>query len=117
MNEVEAAGEGGGNRRKGQEFATGISPDRLVGRHVFCALDSFGSDLERPGQNQGHRKSEDEQENHDPDRPVGNIEERKNLSGNLDEDPADDGISDGNAIDIAPLQFAQEPAPVHQPPF
>src|SRR2546421_190344 len=86
-------------------------------RHVFGAFNAFRSDFERPCQNEGHGKSKDKKKDHPADRPARNLEERKDLRDNLDQHPADDGIGDGNAINVPPLQFAQEPAPVHPPTF
>jgi len=105
--------DGGRDRGDGQEFSAGMVPDRFVGRHIFGALDSFRSELERPGQDQGHRKAEKEKEDHDPRRPVGNVEEGKNLGRDLDQDPAHDGVSNRDAVNVPPLQFPQEPAPIH----
>ena len=82
-------------------------------RHLLSPLESFRRELEGPCENERDGKSENEEQNHNPDRPNRNVEERKNLGGDLDQDPADDHIGDGDAVNVAPLQFPQEFAPVH----
>src|SRR5207248_10870153 len=83
-----------------------VTPDRFMGRHLFGALEPLRRKFEGPGQDEGDGKSENKQQHHQPNRPVGDFEERENLGGNLDQYPADDGIGDRNAINVTSLQLA-----------
>ncbi len=71
-------------------------------------LDSFRRDLERPRQDERDRKSENEQQHHQPDRPVWNFEKWKDLRRDLNQQPRHDGIGDRDLVNVAALQFGEE---------
>ena len=45
--------------------------------------------------------------------PIGNFKKRKDLRRDLDQQPANDCVSDRDLVNIAPLQFGEEVAKVH----
>ena len=91
-----------------------MMPDGLLRRNVLRAFDTFRSQLEGPSQNQRDREPENEKQNDDAHRPVGNLEEREYLGRDLDAHPAGDCVGHGDAIDVSPLQFGEELARVHR---
>jgi hypothetical protein len=90
-----------------------MMPARFMRRHIHGALDAFRRELESPREDQRERKSQGKEEHYEPHRPDRNFEERENLGRDLNQDPADDGISDRDAVNVPSLQFPQESAPVH----
>src|SRR6266550_4691577 len=48
-----------------------------------------------------------------PHHPGWNFQEREDLRGNLNQEPADNGVGDGNFVDVAPLQFSEEVLRIH----
>ena len=58
--------------------------------------------------NQRNRKTERGQDNDQANRPVWNVQKRKNLRSNLNQEPPDDGICDGDLVNVAPLQLGEE---------
>ena len=90
-----------------------MAPDRRVRRDVLGAFNAFRSEFEGPRQNKGDGEAKEKKKNHHSKRPIRNIENGKNLRGDLDEQPADGGVDNRDPVNIAPLQFAEEIAPVH----
>src|SRR6266498_4015055 len=95
------------------KFSTGLAPNRFAKIDIFCPLDSFRRQLECPGQNHRHGKSDNEQQYNKTHSPVRNFKEWKNLTRNLHEQPCDDCIGDRDLVNVAPLQFGEEFAHVH----
>jgi len=95
------------------KFATSLTPNRFAKIDIFRALDSFRRQLECPGQNQRHGKSNDEQQHHKTHGPIRNFEEWKNLTRDLHEQPRHDCVRDRNFVNIASLQLAEEILWVH----
>src|SRR6266568_4705416 len=85
------------------KFATTLARNRFANIDIFCALDSFRRQFKRPGKNQRHGKSDDEQQHHKTYRPIRNFEKRKNLARDLHEQPCKDCISDRNLVNVASL--------------
>src|SRR6266542_4285297 len=85
------------------KFATGLAPNRFTKIDIFCALDSFRRQLECPGKNQRHWKSDNEQQHHKTHSPIRNFKERKNLTRDLHQQPCHDAVSNRNFINVAPL--------------
>ena len=79
-----------------------------MGDNFFGPFDPFRCQLEGPGENHCDWETQEEDEHDEPDGPAGNLEKGKDLSRDLDQEPGDDGISDRDLINIAPLQFGQE---------
>ena len=80
----------------------------------FCrAFDAFGSDLKRPGENERKGKANDNQQNHQPDDPGRNVEDREDLRDSLSQGPAGDDVSDSNFVNVAPFQFGKEVVDLH----
>ena len=65
------------------KFATGLARDRTAKIDILFAFDSFRRQLECPGKNQRHGKSNNERQHHQTHRPTRNFEERKNLTCDL----------------------------------
>jgi hypothetical protein len=63
---------------------------------IFRSLQSLRRQFRRPRKNEGNRKSEDQEQNDEPHCPIGDFEERKNLTRHLHEQPCDDCIGDRN---------------------
>ena len=72
------------------------------------APDSLRSQIEYPRQDERDWKTQHQREHNKADRPIGNFEERKNLRRDLNDQPARDGVGDGNAIDLAAFQFGKK---------
>src|SRR5438270_7504324 len=81
---------------------------------VLFKLDSLRGYLECPRTNHGDRKPNDSEQNDQPDDPVWNIEKRKDLRRDLDEQPSRHDIGDCNAVNTAPFQFAEKSARIHR---
>src|SRR5947207_12346287 len=69
----------------------------------FCAFDPFGRRFKCPCNDQCDRKTDDQKQNYQTNCPIGNLEKRKDLRRNLDEQPRDDSINDRNFVNVAPL--------------
>ena len=82
-------------------------------RRVIRALDPFRRELKSPCDDERHGQAQNEQQDHEPDRPVRDLEKRKRLRHDLDEQPRDDGVGDCNLVNITPLQLGEEVARVH----
>src|SRR6202011_1936593 len=80
--------------------------DRRCRRHrqwrieAFGSFDPLGGEVEDPGKNQCDWKPYYQQDDDEPHRPVWDFEKRKDLSGNLREQPAYHRVGDRNPIDL-----------------
>src|SRR5437899_8338327 len=99
------------------KFTTGLARDRFATIDSFCAFDSFRRQLECPGQNHRHGKSDNEQQHYKTHSPIRNLEERKNLTRDLHQQPRNDCVGDRNFVNVAPLQLDKEFAQVHNELF
>src|SRR5207302_8571035 len=61
-------------------------------------------------------ETEDSGQHDKPDHPVRNLEEWKNLRGDLDQKPCSNAVSDCRPIDVAPFQFGKKVSRVHSFP-
>ena len=95
------------------ELPAGAASDRFRGRHLVGALEPFGRPLKDPRDDHGHRKTEQEDDNDKANGPIRNVEEGKDLRRDLDQEPGDDAVSRGRAIDIAPPELSEKVARVH----
>jgi hypothetical protein len=86
----------------------GFTLDRFVRLNVFRSLDAFWGQLECPCQNQSDGKANHDDEHNEPHRPIWNFEKWKDLRRDLDEQPCDDCVSDGDFVNVAPLQLSEE---------
>ena len=59
------------------------------------------------------RKTEDTDEHDESNDPIRNLEEWKNLRGDLDQKPGDNAVSNCDPVDVATLQLGQKGARVH----
>src|SRR5207253_8362213 len=80
---------------------------------IFRAFDSFRSELKGPSDDERDRESSRDQYDHQPHDPSWNLQERENLGGNLNQEPADNRIGDRNFINIASLQLGEEILDLH----
>jgi hypothetical protein len=69
---------------------------------IFPALDPFGSYLKSPRDDQRDGEADCDQCNDEANDPSWNLEKWKNLRRNLDEQPADNRISNRNFVYVAP---------------
>src|SRR5262249_28531267 len=88
----------------------------LIRRDIVSSFEAFRSHFKSPGNDQGNRKTEDRNHHHKPNDPIRNLEEWKNLRGNLDHKPRDNAVSNRDPINVAPLQFDEKVARVHPSP-
>src|SRR6266481_1933198 len=86
---------------------------RLCGIDVLGALDAFWRYLICPRENQGDRKTDNDERDDETNDRIGNIEYWKNLSDALRERPTCDNVGDGNLVNVAPLQLGQKIARIH----
>src|SRR5438477_3089626 len=94
------------------QLATCLSTNSTI--DVLFKLDSLRGYLECPRTNHGDRKPNDSEQNDQSDDPVWNIEKRKDLRRDLDEQPSRHDIGDCNAVNTAPFQFAEKSARIHR---
>src|SRR4029077_15316049 len=90
----------------------GVNPDVfLLSGHVRhrvgrCrALNSLRRQLKHPGQNERNRQAHDNEKDNQADRPVRNVEDRKDLRDSLRKSPTRDNVSNRNFVNIASLQL------------
>jgi hypothetical protein len=74
---------------------------------------SFGRDLVSPGQHERDGKTNSQRKNYQSRPPVRDLENRKNLGRNLDEQPTYDSVSDGDAVDIPALELGEKFFKIH----
>jgi len=79
----------------------------------FRAFDSFRCQFKCPCENQCNRKSEREQHDHQPDRPIRNLEKGKDLRRDLHEQPRNHRVRDRNLVNVATLQPGKEVPQIH----
>src|SRR5205809_1656885 len=101
------------SHNEGRELPRAPMRDVLGRRNVLGALYPLRCHFKSPGNDESDRKTEDDYENDKPDRPIRNLEERKNLRGDLDQEPGDNRVSNCNPVDVAPLQLGEKVARVH----
>src|SRR5207249_55284 len=77
------------------------------------SLQALRRQLKRPRDHESNRKTNHNQHYHQPDCPVWNLEERKNLRRYLHQQPCDDCVGDSDFVNIAPLQLSEEVLRVH----
>ena len=78
-----------------------VFPSRKI--DIFRALDSFRRELEGPGDDERDWESSRDQNDDQSHNPGRNLQEWKNLRGNLNQQPANNRIGDGDLVNIAPL--------------
>src|SRR5437588_2862946 len=81
---------------------------------VCFKLDSLWGYLECPRTNHGDRKPDDSEQDDQPDDPVWNIEEGKDLCCDLDEQPGYYEVGHCDAVNTAPFQFSKKSAHSHR---
>jgi|SRR5437762_7801086 len=74
---------------------------------LSTSLNSFRRDFEHPGENQSNRKSDNQKQYHQPHRPIRNFEKRKDLRGDLDQQPTDNRVSDSNLVKLRRFSSAK----------
>ena len=75
-----------------------------------CALNSRGSYIEGPRQDQRERKTSERQRDRQPQAPDGQLPRRKNSRRHLDDEPASNDVSRGDTINLSPAQLSKETA-------
>ena len=85
------------------KFATGLAPNRFAKIDIFRALDSFRREFKRPSQDQRNWKTNYQEQHHQAHSPTWDIEEWKNLAGDLHEQPRDDRVRNCDLVNVAAL--------------
>ena len=80
---------------------------------VFRAFQSFRRQFKRPRDNERDGKPDDNCEHNKAHCPIRNFEKRKDLGGNLNEQPTDDRVRDRDLVNVAPLQLGEEVVDLH----
>ena len=75
---------------------------------IFRAFDSFRSELKGPGDDECDWESDRDQRDDQAHDPIWDLQERENLGGNLNQEPADNRIGDRNFINVAPLELGEK---------
>ena len=81
---------------------------RSVNIDVFGAFEAFRRYFKSPSAGQGDRKADDNEDNANPNDSVRNVEHWEDLRDSLRECPTSDDVSDGDLVNIPPLQFAKK---------
>jgi hypothetical protein len=103
LKQEQAEGERSENRNRNQQFAPAASRDAVRRCHLIRPLDPFRRQLKRPRDDQRDRKTQQHQhDDHCRDR-AGKMERRHDRGRDLHDEPANDGIRHGDAVNIAPL--------------
>src|SRR5438094_6115406 len=92
--------------------AMAISKTRWAARRTWAGATSPNS-CSRPGNYQGNRKSDHNERNHQTHDPVRDLQERKDLSCDLNREPPNDHVGDRHLVDVAAFQFGEEVALIH----
>jgi hypothetical protein len=82
-------------------------------RRVWGALDSFRSQFERPSENKCNRETQDHKQDYRARDCIGEMQCRNYRRCDLHHEPSNNRISDGNFVNIAPLQLCEEVLRVH----
>src|SRR5712691_11218489 len=72
------------------------------------SLQSFRCQLECPGKNQRYRKTQDNKQDHRASNRIGEMQSRNYGCRDLHHEPSNDRVSDGNFVNVAPLQLGEE---------
>src|SRR5258708_20066398 len=78
--------------------------------NLWGGLNSLRRHVVRPGEDEGDRKTDQQQHDDKAQRPVRQFPCRKNRRTNLNEESRSDDISGRNAINFPPLQLLEEAA-------
>src|SRR6266513_254350 len=95
------------------KFAAGLSGKRWAKIDIFRSFQSFRRQLKGPCDHKGNGKTNHNQHYHQPNCPIRNFEERKNLTRYLHQEPGNDCVGDRYLVDMAPLQLSEEVLRVH----
>ena len=77
------------------------------------SLQSFRCQLKGPRDHEGNWKTNHNQHYHQPDCPIWNLKERKDLRCDLHHQPCDDCVGDRNLVNVPSLQFSEEIPWIH----
>ena len=111
MQEAEDQQSGCGDRqhdRDSDELAPGPGRDGFVRVDIFGPFDPFRCHFKRPGPNQRHWKTQDQEQHQEAYRPLRDLEEWKDLRRDLNQQPRQNGVRDRHFVNIPPLQFGEE---------
>ena len=84
------------------KFTTGLVRNRFANIDIFRSLQAFWRQLEGPRDDEGNGKTNHNEHYHQPDGPIRNLEKRKDLRGDLHQQPCDDCVGDRDLVDVAP---------------
>src|SRR5437773_4085013 len=82
-------------------------------RRVWGALDSFRSQFERPSKNECNRETQDHKQDYRARNRIGEMQRRNYRCRDLHHEPSSDRVSDGDFVNVAPLQLREELLHVH----
>src|SRR6266704_2441873 len=83
-------------------------------RRVWGALDSFRSQFERPSKNECNRETQDHKQDYRARNRIGEMQRRNYRCRDLHHEPADNRVSDGHFVNVAPPQLSEEFPRVHR---
>ena len=72
------------------------------------ALEAFWRHFKSPGNDESDGKTEDSKQYYKPNDPIRNFEEWKNLSGDLDQEPGDNPVSNCDPVNVSAASARQE---------
>jgi len=90
---------------------------RVVVIDLVIPLDTVGRNFEEPGQHDGRKKAESEDQDDGPGHPFRGADRRQDRRQDLGQQPAYDEISGCNAKDIASTKFGNEGHPGSSAPW
>ena len=95
-------------RQHGDTFFRRLHRRLRFERNLISSFDPLWSEVKSPGKNERNGKAERDQDDNEPNRPVRDIEKRKSLRGNLNDEPGHDRVRDRHPVDLAPLELAKK---------
>src|SRR5207244_3499121 len=106
-------GDDGKRDGYGNNLSPGASRDGFVRLDLGFEFDSFRRDLKRPGKNQRHGETEDDDDNKDLNHPLRGVESREENRRRLNQEPRDDRIRDRDFVNVASFQLGEEIVDLH----
>ena len=97
-----------------RELAGAALWNLVARRHILGALNSFRSQVESPRQNQSNREPEQSEHYHRSRDCIRKMKSGHHRRRDLHDQPADNGVSDRNFVNIAPLELGEETCEVHR---
>src|SRR5262245_59027950 len=117
MNQRHTRCEDGYSYNQRRELPCAPPWDIFVRRDVSGTFEAFRRHFKGPSYDYSNGETQHCNKNDQPDDKIWNLEEWKDLSGDLDQKPRDNAVSDRDSIDVAPLQFGKKLTRTHARPI